>query len=316
MFCRFHVQSTCLLACFYCLSINPVSASDVIEVYLLGGQSNMSGVGLIENLPAGCLPQLNVMIYHSDAVGGIPRQWIPNAPSGFSSFGVDTFGPEISLGKRLSELRPGVDIALIKHSRGGSNLAVDWNPGNAGDLFSQGVKYKEFHSTVKNGLAALQAENPGKEIQLKAMFWHQGESDAANLTFANGYQENFVNFIGRIREDLMTPDLPFIYGTIRQRTSSGVNTIIDAQLRTDESSATAFATEGAHVLDFRNLPTHKDSIDGFRDDDDTHFNGTAQIQMGKMYADKYQSIIVPEPSACALFLSGIMSLLCPRKRPH
>jgi len=81
----------------------------------------------------------------------------------------------------------------------------------------------------------------------------------------------------------------------------------------DESSGAASATPGASVLDFRNLPTHADLIDGFRDADDTHFNAEAQIQMGRMYAEKYAAIAIPEPSTSILLLSGMLALLCRRK---
>jgi len=63
----------------------------------------------------------------------------------------------------------------------------------------------------------------------------------------------------------------------------------------DESSGAASATPGASVLDFRNLPTHADLIDGFRDTDDTHFNAAAQIQMGTWYAEKYVAVSAPNP---------------------
>lgn len=100
-------------------SILQLRAQQVVDVYLLGGQSNMTGQGLVFNLPAGFLIDKEVMIYYSRFTnqGEGSMQWNPLCPAAERKV---RFGVELTLGGGLHKAYPDRKIALIKHALSGS----------------------------------------------------------------------------------------------------------------------------------------------------------------------------------------------------
>ncbi len=167
-----------------------------VKVFLLGGQSNMVGQGIASELrPPLDAPQGDVMFWHNansnnnhtnSGAGWIFLQrWRPSE-----------FGPEMSFGRLVADAMPGERIALIKHAIGGTNLHVQWRPGDDG---RHGPMYAGFLSTV--GLACERLRQSGLEPQFEGMLWMQGESDARDGTMARRYEENFARFIQKVREE-------------------------------------------------------------------------------------------------------------------
>ncbi|XAL98044.1 hypothetical protein OT109_10585 [Phycisphaeraceae bacterium D3-23] len=273
-----------------CVWAGPASAQpDVIDVYLMGGQSNMEGVGRTSRIPTGYLPQDSVQLYHStgtSSVGGA-NHWIPNQANGYTG---GHFGPEIGMGHELIELQPDAGVALIKHANGGTDLAEDWDPGTFGQTQTYGPEYLAFVNTVAAGLAALAIENPDAEIRLAGMVWQQGEEDSKFDRFSADYGQNLANLVARVREEFATPDLLFVLGTVHDVVGNEVpvyvynDRVIDAQQNIDQYSGHALSVSGVHVVESSGYATHGDVIDGFRDNDFAHFTGDALVDLGEAYA--------------------------------
>jgi hypothetical protein len=118
----------------------------------------------------------------------------------------DFFGPEITLARALYSELP--SIAVIKTTYAGTSLADDWKKGlNSGDQL-----YKLMMAQIDTATSIL--KNEGYSYEFEGFFWMQGESDAANSTYASNYRSNLENFIQELRTDLNTPDLKFILGRI------------------------------------------------------------------------------------------------------
>ena len=100
-----------------------------VNVYLIGGQSNATGQGRVENLPQSFVANPNVRIFYSAYTneGKNGMKWISLCPASESP---ERFGTELSLGNVLQTLYPEQKVALIKHALSGSNLYEQWNPGN------------------------------------------------------------------------------------------------------------------------------------------------------------------------------------------
>src|SRR5690606_27920402 len=86
------------------------------------------------------------------------------------------FGPEVSFGKIMSENTPGRRVAIIKVSRGGTNLHTEWDPSETPDD-PQGHMYAGFAQSVPLAIQALQAQ--GHSVEIRGMIWHQGEGDGS-----------------------------------------------------------------------------------------------------------------------------------------
>jgi hypothetical protein len=88
-----------------------------IDVYLLSGQSNMMGLGDASFIPEDWKePILGSHYFAGDKL--IPFE--PGAAETLRSG--SSFGPEVGFAKRISELRPGRDFAIIKHDASGQPL--------------------------------------------------------------------------------------------------------------------------------------------------------------------------------------------------
>ncbi|MDP6931804.1 MAG: sialate O-acetylesterase, partial [Myxococcota bacterium] len=120
-------------------------AAETIEVYLLAGQSNMEGLGQVVALPqTQRVAQDDVWIYWS----GVPVWRGLEPSSGYSSGWGAYFGPEVTFGRAMADALADQQVALIKHSVGGTDLEVYWDPGESSDDPDQGEGYATFAQTV------------------------------------------------------------------------------------------------------------------------------------------------------------------------
>ncbi len=277
-----------------------------IHIYLLGGQSNMQGVGRKSKLAASLLDIPEVMLYHSDDVfsTGGANTWMTLRPAGFNSA---SFGPEIGFGDALRKLCPNKNIAFIKHAFGGSSLEIDWKPGaNAADTANWGPKYTKFVSTVNGGINALIAE--GYTPVIHGMCWQQGEQDAKDgvsapesNTSADDYGANLSHLIDRVREQFSAYAAPggirFVLGQVLPYAPAGGDVVTrftgrdlvrQAELNLDENSGNALAKSNTATVPTNSTdhPSHEQESDGYRDTDEVHLNATAQLALGRSMAYK------------------------------
>ncbi len=160
------------------------SASAVQRVYLMAGQSNMSGTASTSHLPHGYrYTPHNVKFYHK----GQRRQ--------LGRYG--RFGPEVSFAHYLSRRFPNDEHIIIKYAAGGSNMQ-QWMPGNQ---YYRNM-LREVRLSLKNN------------TRVDAIFWMQGESDAQNEYRAAHYGNRLSHFIKSLRRDLRSPSSMFVIGQI------------------------------------------------------------------------------------------------------
>lgn len=201
--------------CFAPLTVFPAPPlhADEINVILIGGQSNATGQGYVNNIPPCFKTDKRILLYYSGSLKGTgpAEQLVPLSPASESP---DRFGSGTKPGNSVAEKIPAKKWAIIKHARSGSNLFRQWNPGKTSQD-KQGEEYVKLIRTVRNGMEALKKQ--GHAPVLKAMVWQQGEGDArdiASIKNALSYGANLNNLIKRIRADLEAPGLAFIYGRV------------------------------------------------------------------------------------------------------
>jgi hypothetical protein len=244
----------------------PALAATPIKVFLLAGQSNMSGWTQATGMPAMYnAPQTNVLIYADGEIDGSKKKkWLNNGLDFGHAAG--WFGPELVFGKTLSDSLPGTKIALIKYSVGSTYLATHWRPPSSGGTV--GSHYNSMHATVTSGLASL---DPQYTPEWAGMLWMQGEFDGGNQGYANEYQTNLTNFVKDVRGKLAAPNLPFIIGMIDSvGTWQFANTIRAAE-RTVAKNLTNIG-----LVDTKDFAT-----------DNTHYKLDGMIALGKGFALNY-----------------------------
>lgn len=175
------------------------SAKERFYLFLLAGQSNMAGRGAVAALSP-----------EAKAVDG--RVLALNRASGWqlavdpihwdkSSAGAGLGKP---FGKQVAARLPGITVGLIPAACGGSSISV-WAPG------------RHFDQTNSHPYddALARARQAMRSGVLKAILWHQGESDG-DAQNAPLYEQRLTALITRFRADLQMPNLPFIIGQLGQ----------------------------------------------------------------------------------------------------
>jgi hypothetical protein len=266
------------------------------KVFLLGGQSNMAGVGAWPggdtgrgyypadaNCPAPYnAPQAAVKFWN----GG----W-ENLQPGFGYLSGTEFGPEVSFGYTLhNSIFPTDEIYLVKYAVSSTALAPSahqWTPDGTG------TTYNTFESIVNAALSNLSAS--GKSPTIAGMIWMQGESDAYNgSASAATYATNLTNFIGHVRSDFNTPNMPFVLGQID-----------DYAWGTPENNALVRAAQ-------ETVPGTLTNVAWFSTDDLQraywgHFGTQGQIDLGIRFANEL--VLVPEPGTIVLLLMCLVGSL-------
>ncbi len=238
-----------VLLCVVLVGIEVKAAEPIksVKVFILAGQSNMEGQGIIAADPnrnggKGSLEYLvkepstaarfahlvgkdgkwvvrdDVWISYLDRHGALTVGYGPKQ---------DRIGPELGFGWVVGEALD-EPVLLIKCAWGGKSLAVDFRPPSSGKVpYSLGEKmdagiaadpdivgkyYRETLTLTNAALARVKELVPGSDgsYEVSGFGWHQGWNDRINDKFNAEYEANMVNFIGDIRKDLGVPALPFV----------------------------------------------------------------------------------------------------------
>ena len=185
-----------------------------LKVYLLGGQSNMSGCASVKGVPPELIgPQKDVIIFARGSIKVKEYGWDylrDGLGDGYGDRdGAGSFGPELTFGRDMAAGHPGEVIALIKCAWGATDLGVQWRPPGAGG--KTGPLYTSFVKAVRDGLGKL---DPAFEPEMAGMIWMQGEADALYKNLYPQYETNLTCFINDIRAEFKQPRLPFVIGQI------------------------------------------------------------------------------------------------------
>ena len=237
-----------LLLAILTASYSVAADSKPVRVFILAGQSNMEGAGLIKADPKRNGGQGSLEFLVKDAATA--KRFAPLVDSagqwrtredvwvsyldrkgpltvGFGARKDETIGPELGFGWVMGDALD-EPVLLIKCAWGGKSLAIDFRPPSAGKLpYSLGEKgdaaiaadpavlgkyYRETLTLTKAALANIKNLVPGSDgrFVLAGFGWHQGWNDRVNDKFNAEYETNMVHFIRDIRKDLGAPALPFV----------------------------------------------------------------------------------------------------------
>jgi hypothetical protein len=227
-----------------------------LQIYLLAGQSNMAGRGVVEaqdRVPNPRVMTLNRTMHWVRAVDPIHY----DKPSA----GV---GPGRSFGLALAAREANVRIVLVPAAVGGSPIS-SWEPA----ALDPATNTHPYDDAIARARIAM------RDGRLRAILWHQGESDATPERSVL-YAERLRALIARFRTDLGDPELPFIIGQLGQFPGRPWS---DAVRRVD-SAHRAIATTMPNVAFV--------SSEGLRDKGDTlHFDAASARVLGERYAAAY-----------------------------
>lgn len=175
------------LLCGLVIALATGRAHAARHLFVLAGQSNM--VGLAPS--AGCgkpdsIPGVRIWTFS----GSGHTDWQELRPG----YGADSasYGLELELGATLRRILPNDTFYLVKTAWHATSLEKCWrspSTGDSGTCYGFMLAYVEF----------ARAELPEPATKIDGIFWMQGESDAAEKSFAEAYRANLKAFLTDIR---------------------------------------------------------------------------------------------------------------------
>jgi len=168
------------------------TASETIDVYLLTGQSNMAGRGVIDSIANSYLSD-NVLMLKKDLTMTKAVH-----PVHFDKPDIAQVGPGLKFGHEMS-LKTDNKVLIVPCAVGGTKIDL-WEPG----------KYDTITKTHPYDDAIVRLKKAKGLGEIKGIIWHQGEGNKTDTL----YLKKLETLIGRFREEVGNPGLPFIAGEL------------------------------------------------------------------------------------------------------
>lgn len=257
------------------------AVEEVLDVYILAGQSNMDGYSLYTGLPPAWREGFeDVQLYWSG--WGEFRGLAP------ASYGGTAYtGPEVAIGRTLADA--GHHVAFVKHAVGGTDLYGYWYPGETRTEAGQGPGWVTLVTTMQGAAAELDAS--GVSWRWAGFVWMQGESDALLDYQAGAYAENLTRLLRRVREESSSPTLPAWIGLIACEDLCGYLDIVRAaQFEVADADPDVTTVETLDLT--RNIY------------DPWHYDGPGGRQLGARFAEAILGEASEAPVSAALKVQG------------
>lgn len=266
----------------------PSSDAGEVNVYLLGGQSNMQGIGKVAELG-------------DEVPRTIPNAYFFNGTDfevlDLTSTPISTrrgeFGPEVGLA--LATATPDQPIYIIKYHRSGMPLHHGWNggtwiggkpapsrrnfyPGTSPSDVNQGVLYKQMLNRFLAGIEEL--EEQGYTPVIRGFVWMQGEQDSKNKESASHYASNLKRLQKRLGKDIgVQGNLPIVYGQVlpyepAASRFSHRNEIRRQMAQADGRSGSEQAIENARMVSTDSISLLPDTV---------HYDSHGQLKLGREF---------------------------------
>ena len=235
------------------LSVNNIPNKENIWVFILAGQSNMAGRGLVE--PQDTVP--NNRVYALNGKGNII---IAKEPLHFYEPSMAGLDSGLSFGKSLIKHIPdSISVLLVPTAVGGSSISQWLN-----DSIHREVKlFSNFKRMAELGM---------QYGTVKGILWHQGESDAKTKE-APLYQSKLSELIYQFRKVVGNQETTVVIGQLGSYSTnplwSKINDHIKYYVSTDPNTG---------MINTQDLKDKGDKV---------HFDSKAQRVLGERYANEF-----------------------------
>lgn len=235
-----------------------VVACDTLDIYLLIGQSNMAGRGVITD--ATIVPGVYSLNQEN--------KWIPaRHPLHYDNGGLSGVGPGLSFAREMKKHNPQRSIGLVPCAVGGTSI-TKWKPG----VFDKGRDAHPYDDAISRVKCAL------KSGKLKGILWHQGEGDYNNNDYKL-YEARFDSLLNNLSKDLEIDirTMPVVIGELGRFLAFKkpvnqyvkINTILH-QIANKYPNIRCVSSEGL---------IHKGDL--------LHFDSPSADELGRRYAEAY-----------------------------
>jgi len=256
------------------LSTIPSTYQGKVQLFVLAGQSNMSGLG---ELPSDAREtNSQIYVFGNDYRWKLAKEPLDDATGQVDAVSIDTpagYSPALSFATALLKHYPDIVIGLIPCAKGGSSIH-EWQR-NLSDNTLYGSCLKRIKAASTQG-------------EVAGVLYFQGEIDALNPQEVpektlSPYQwaEEFTLLINSWRSDLNYPNLPIVFAQIGSHTEP--DRFIHWEIVKEQQSTVQ--------LPFTTMIT----TDDLALQDYVHFTTESYRIIGQRFANAYLSLVQTEP---------------------
>jgi hypothetical protein len=274
---RMHTKSAASAAVVFALALLSTGAGalaprpsvvppDDLVLFVLAGQSNMSGRGVLAE--ASYPAFTGIYTFGNDDTWHIAQESVDNAlfqvdllSSDGSLAGV---GPAIPFALAYQAARPGTHVGFIPCAKGGSRID-NWSPDLTADLYASCLRRIEL-ARPKGTLAGV--------------LWWQGEAEAVHLSWTPGWDTKFATLVAAWRADTGLPGLPVVFARIYTTSATAY-----PYVHIIRSQQEAIDIPGVSMIDIDGLPLLSN----------VHVTTAGQLTAGARYADAMLALGDPPP---------------------
>lgn len=238
------------------LEVVKVPNPDNLWVFILAGQSNMAGRGLVE--PQDTVPDERILTINKNQNLIIAKEPLHFYETSIQMTGLDC---GLSFGRSLIKQVPdSISVLLIPTAVGGSSIS-QW----LGDSIHRDVRLlTNFKEKAEIGM---------KYGQIKGVLWHQGESDA-NAENVSHYTNRLSELINEFRRIIRNEKLPILIGELGSYSTNNnmwlkINEQINMYVGSDSN---------AMIINAHDLKEKGDKV---------HFDSEGQRIMGQRFANEF-----------------------------
>jgi len=246
-----------LIACVFlmsCTSPGPGTKTSgaPFDLYLLAGQSNMAGRGVITDSLKNLQCQQVWMLNKNG-------EWVTaRHPLHYDKPSIAGVGPGLSFAMEMVKASPGVKIGLIPCAVGGTPID-QWQPG----AFDKNTSTHPFDD------AAARISHAMKYGKVKGMLWLQGEGDSREER-AMVYLDKLEILVKRMRKVAGNRKMPVVIGEL-------------GRFNTKYQALNKELSKASSRIKFLEMATSEELN---HKGDSTHFDAISAIIYGKRFAEK------------------------------
>ena len=248
----------------------PYEKGSKVTLFVLAGHRNMEGerafVQELKSLDEELLRDNDQVAFKYSLGGGYKSSdgWEPLGPAGY----YDTFGPELSFGKRLRSEHSG-NIAITKFTHSGSQMN-DWTP--EGSMAKTRHIYPQFIAFIKKSIQKLR--DKGHEVELAGVFYHVGENEMSMHPYRKQASSWLQSTIAQSRKDLSLPTLNWFVSQQPPTDDKRVNSI---DVTSEIEKLAAVDNHLVHIKAFDLPPQEKKLV----------IDTAGIVELGKLIADAW-----------------------------
>lgn len=237
--------------------VTKLPAKDKLWVFILAGQSNMAGRGFVEPMDTISNPRIIALNEN--------KQWAyAKEPLHFYESNLTGLDCGMSFAKKLLECVPDdVTIGLIPCAVGGSSA-------------SQWVNDEVYRNVKLLTNFTERVESVENEVVFKGILWHQGESDANDVSIRE-YRQRTDALFDKFREITKDKTLPIFVGELG-------SFIQPEEVQKKYDSISSIIKKGAEADKNRYFVSTADLT---HKGDNLHFDSKSQREMGIRFAKAF-----------------------------